>query len=155
FSAVQGTDRRDARAADVFLQALLALTETRRDKYSSITDRLGAAARMTNVTCRLGDHEVVRAVTAYARPGDLTLLMGPRGAGKTTLLNLLSGHQKPDRGEVEILLNTEWVSAAHLSAAELATKGVGRIEDDCKLTPSGSVLEAVMGVEIDPDRTML
>lgn len=35
--------------------------------------------------------------------GDITLLLGKSGSGKSTLLNLLSGIDRPDKGEINIL----------------------------------------------------
>jgi putative ABC transport system ATP-binding protein len=35
--------------------------------------------------------------------GDITLLIGKSGSGKSTLLNLLSGIDRPDKGEIKIL----------------------------------------------------
>ena len=32
--------------------------------------------------------------------GSITGLIGPNGAGKTTLFNVITGHHKPDRGEI-------------------------------------------------------
>jgi putative ABC transport system ATP-binding protein len=35
-------------------------------------------------------------------PGEFLALMGPSGSGKTTLLNLISGLDRPDRGEIDV-----------------------------------------------------
>lgn len=48
-------------------------------------------------------HRVFERLHLSARPGEFVALLGPSGCGKTTLLNLLSGFQKPLRGQV--LLN--------------------------------------------------
>jgi ABC-type multidrug transport system ATPase subunit/ABC-type multidrug transport system permease subunit len=48
---------------------------------------------------------LVRNVTGYARPGELTALMGASGAGKTTLLDVLAGRKTAGRVEGDILVN--------------------------------------------------
>ena len=45
---------------------------------------------------------VLEEVSVSLRPGTLTALVGPNGAGKSTLLNLLQGHNKPDKGKIEL-----------------------------------------------------
>lgn len=44
-------------------------------------------------------------VSAYAKPGTLTALMGSSGAGKTTLLDVLAGRKTMGRMTGEILVN--------------------------------------------------
>lgn len=55
--------------------------------------------------------------------GELVGLIGPNGSGKTTLLNMLSGHLKPNAGEV--LLDGE--PCQGLKPEILAHRGVTRM----------------------------
>jgi len=50
-----------------------------------------------------GAADVFAGVTAAARPGALTVLLGPNAAGKTTLLRAMLGQLTPRRGTVELL----------------------------------------------------
>ena len=45
-------------------------------------------------------HLVLSDISFEARPGDCIGLIGPNGCGKSTLLSVLSGMQKPDRGDI-------------------------------------------------------
>lgn len=56
-------------------------------------------------------------VSLTARPGQLTVLIGPGGAGKTSLLQVLAGRFSPDSGEV-------WLDCRSL--AVLSAPGRGR-----------------------------
>ncbi|KAE8154353.1 ABC-2 type transporter-domain-containing protein [Aspergillus avenaceus] len=51
------------------------------------------------------EKQLLRDVSGYVKPGQLTALMGASGAGKTTLLDNLSRRKSDGRTEGEILLN--------------------------------------------------
>ena len=57
-----------------------------RDIVRSYPGRLGVVA--------------VRGASLELRPRDFVAFMGPSGSGKTTFLGVLSGLDRPDRGEV-------------------------------------------------------
>lgn len=65
--------------------------------------------RLTEVTIgyssrrrRNPDSVVAEAISAAARPGELTALLGPNGAGKSTLLRTVCGLQSPLAGRVDL-----------------------------------------------------
>lgn len=51
---------------------------------------------------RLRPTHVFKDFNWQVTPGQTTLLLGPNGAGKSTLMRLLSGFDRPQRGEVRI-----------------------------------------------------
>ncbi|MEA2665983.1 MAG: branched-chain amino acid transport system ATP-binding protein [Candidatus Eremiobacteraeota bacterium] len=54
------------------------------------------------VTMRFGGVVALEDVGFAARGGEVLGVMGPNGAGKTTLFNVISGVQRPTRGEVAL-----------------------------------------------------
>jgi branched-chain amino acid transport system ATP-binding protein len=62
-------------------------------------------------------------VTLVLEAGCLTGLIGPNGSGKTTLLNVLSGHLRPDRGDVRFADR----SLVGLQPSAIARLGIGRM----------------------------
>jgi iron complex transport system ATP-binding protein len=50
----------------------------------------------------LNGREILHGVEVTARPGEVTVLLGPNGSGKTTLLFCLSAHLKPQQGTVSL-----------------------------------------------------
>jgi len=49
--------------------------------------------------------DILKGLTIEIQPGEMTLIIGPSGCGKSTLLSLLSGLNRPDRGEIHVLGN--------------------------------------------------
>jgi ATP-binding cassette subfamily B protein len=55
---------------------------------------------MTGVSLRLGDKEILKDVSFFAKAGSTTAIIGPTAAGKTQMLYLLIGLLKPESGSV-------------------------------------------------------
>lgn len=62
--------------------------------------------RATNLTKAYGSGaayvEVIKGISFSVREGEYVVIYGPSGSGKSTLLYLLSGLEKPTRGEIRI-----------------------------------------------------
>jgi len=61
------------------------------------------AIRLDQLAQRLGEREVLRAITLRMPPGEVLALSGPNGAGKTTLLRVIAGLLLPTAGAVSVL----------------------------------------------------
>lgn len=61
-----------------------------------------AALRLNEVSIAFGGVQAVADVSLDVRCGEVLGLIGPNGAGKTTLVNLISGHEKPDSGSIQL-----------------------------------------------------
>lgn len=75
-----------------------------------------------NVTRRFRGLVAVDDVSFSASSGELVGLIGPNGAGKTTLFNVLSGHLRPNSGQVLF----EGHDIARASSTHAARAGIGR-----------------------------
>ena len=58
------------------------------------------AVEARNVSCRLGEQEVLKSVNLAVVPGELVTLVGPSGCGKSTLLRVIAGLEDPTTGTV-------------------------------------------------------
>ncbi len=81
-----------------------------------------ALLTIEGVTRSFGGLVAVKDVRLAIEPGELVGLIGPNGAGKTTLLNLISGLQRPDRGEIRF----RGVRVSGMAPHRIAQLGVGR-----------------------------
>lgn len=61
-----------------------------------------AEVTLTNVSKNYGSTEAVRDLTMTVPDGAFVVLLGPTGAGKTTTLRLISGLERPERGDIVI-----------------------------------------------------
>ncbi|RDW17491.1 ABC transporter ATP-binding protein [Oceanobacillus arenosus] len=59
--------------------------------------------RVENVTYSYGEEPILEDISFNEEEHGITAIWGRNGAGKTTLMKLLAGHEKPNRGIVEIM----------------------------------------------------
>jgi branched-chain amino acid transport system ATP-binding protein len=64
------------------------------------TARPGESLRASSVSRSFAGLDALRDVSLELRRGDVLGLIGPNGAGKSTLVNVLSGFDRPSRGNV-------------------------------------------------------
>jgi ABC-type branched-subunit amino acid transport system ATPase component len=91
---------------------------------------------------QFGGLKAVDGVSLDLRAGIVTTLVGPNGAGKTTLFNLITGHLRPDFGDIR------WggrsiVGTPHWKIARL---GIARTFQDLRLFTHMTVEENVLTV---------
>lgn len=55
---------------------------------------------VTDLSIQLNGQPILNGVTIEARPGEVTVLLGPNGSGKTTLLLCLSAQLRPQSGTI-------------------------------------------------------
>jgi len=96
----------------------------------------------TDLSKRYGDLEVVKNVSLAIDAGEFVCLIGKSGCGKTTLLSLLSGLEKPTKGQV-ILNGKEINGASEDSLALFRRENVGFIFQSFNLIPTLSAWENV------------
>ncbi len=90
------------------------------------TKRFGGLVAVNDMDFDVTEHEVLG-------------LIGPNGSGKSTTLNLISGALKPTSGGISL----RGTPIEHLSASDIACKGIARTFQLVKLLPSMTVLDNV------------
>ena len=61
------------------------------------------------------------------KEGEIVALIGPSGAGKTTLLHAMDGLVYPDEGEIEFLVDNEWVEMSTYSQKRMEVRRITSI----------------------------
>jgi ATP-binding cassette ChvD family protein len=68
-----------------------------------IAERLGAnVIEFTGLSKAYGDKLLIDDLSFKLPPGGIVGVIGPNGAGKTTLFRMITGSEKPDKGEMKI-----------------------------------------------------
>ena len=71
--------------------------------FIPVADRLGdAVIEFKNVSKGYGERLLIDDLSFSIPPGAIVGVIGPNGAGKTTLFRMITGREKPDRGEIRI-----------------------------------------------------
>ncbi|MEX1182609.1 MAG: ABC-F family ATP-binding cassette domain-containing protein [Gemmatimonadota bacterium] len=71
------------------------------------TSRLGRTVlNVHDLSKAYGERLLIRDFSTMLRAGERVGIIGPNGAGKTTLIRMILGEEQPDRGSVEIGVNT-------------------------------------------------
>jgi len=83
--------------------------------------------------------QAVSGVSFRVPRGSISAIIGPNGAGKTTLFNLITGHLRPDAGEVVLLGRDVTGTAPH----DLCRLGVGRSFQRTNIFPRLTVFQNV------------
>ena len=95
-----------------------------------------------NLTKTYGNLDVVKGASLAVKDGEFVALVGKSGCGKTTLLSLLSGLERPSKGQV-MINGREITNATEDDLALLRRDNVGFIFQSFNLIPTLSAWENV------------
>jgi sulfate-transporting ATPase len=71
--------------------------------FIPVAERLGdAVIEFKGVSKGYGDRLLIDDLSFQIPPGAIVGIIGPNGAGKTTLFRMITGREKPDRGEIVV-----------------------------------------------------
>jgi len=93
-----------------------------------------------NLSKRFGALRAVEDLSFTVRKGTISALIGPNGSGKSTTFNLITGHLKPDAGEILF----EGHHLEGLSAEAVARLGIARTFQTPQVFSHLTVLENVL-----------
>jgi branched-chain amino acid transport system ATP-binding protein len=100
---------------------------------------MAALLEVQGLSKRFGGLQAVDGVDLRVEAGERRAVIGPNGAGKTTLFNLITGHYRPDDGEVRFDGRDITGHATH----QVARAGIGRAFQITSIFPGLSVHENV------------
>jgi branched-chain amino acid transport system ATP-binding protein len=101
---------------------------------------LSPLLRVANLSKHFDGVQAVDDLSLDIFENEITGLIGPNGAGKTTLFQMISGFEKADQGT--IFLKDQPIH--HLTAHQIAKKGIARTFQTAKPFANLTVLENVM-----------
>jgi putative ABC transport system ATP-binding protein len=92
---------------------------------------------------KAGQLEVLKGVDFQVGEGEFVAVVGPSGSGKSTLINMITGIDRPTKGEVYIA-NQRLTNMSENAVAKWRGKNVGVVFQFFQLLPTLTVLENVM-----------
>lgn len=93
-----------------------------------------------NLSISFGRSAVLQSVSFEVKKGEALGLIGPNGSGKTTLFNIITGHLKPDGGEIYL----EGRAITGLRPEKICRMGVARTFQITRVFGELTCLENVM-----------
>jgi branched-chain amino acid transport system ATP-binding protein len=97
-----------------------------------------------NVAKSFDGFQAVGGVSLTVAPGAISAIIGPNGAGKTTLFNLITGHLRPDTGQVVFKGQDVTGIAPH----DLCRLGMGRSFQRTNIFPRLTVFQNVQAAYV-------
>lgn len=76
---------------------------------------------------RQGEVLDLESINLEFKQGEIVALIGPSGAGKTTLLHAMDGLVYPDEGEIEFLVDNDWVEMSTYSPKRMEVRRITSI----------------------------
>jgi ABC-type sugar transport system ATPase subunit len=95
---------------------------------------------LENIWKRFGATQALAGVAFELRASEVHALVGANGAGKSTLSRIVSGHIRPDQGEIRL----DDVPIRHAGSREAIRAGIAMVTQETSLAPDLSVLENIM-----------
>ncbi len=99
-------------------------------------DQADALLEAAGITKRFAGINALDNVSLKVHAGELVALIGPNGAGKTTFFNLITGHLRPDKGNVSF----EGRDLVGLPPQKIVRLGIARSFQRINIYPRLSVL---------------
>jgi ABC-type branched-subunit amino acid transport system ATPase component len=93
-----------------------------------------------NLSLSFGGLRVLTDLSFAVQPGEIVSIIGPNGAGKSTTLNVLTGVNRPDRGDIRF----QGQSLVGLTPHAITERGIARTFQTLRVFLNMSVLENVM-----------
>lgn len=106
--------------------------------------------RLTNISKRYGQNEILRGVNLEVANGEVCVLLGPSGGGKSTLLRTINGLETFDGGQIEVsnIRLTPGTGTEREAALQQIRRRVGMVFQQFNLFPHRTVLENVIEAPI-------
>jgi branched-chain amino acid transport system ATP-binding protein len=101
---------------------------------------MSAVLELRDIGVRFGSFDAVDGVSLTVDPGQIVGLIGPNGAGKTVTFNVISGLDKPTRGQILM----SGVDVTSMPAATRTRMGLARTFQVVQLFAGMTVLENLM-----------
>ncbi len=95
---------------------------------------------------RCGETLHMRDVNLEVRRGEVLAVVGPSGAGKTVLLRMIAGVELPDDGDIEVLIDGDWVSMTDLGYGRMkARRRIGIVHQEFGYVHHATVRDLLAG----------